>query len=389
MTGFSQGMGDVRARARQGQIGDVARVSHLTAFMSGINKAPQGKQVSTLAVTDPGDNTDISVTINGVVVTVNTGTGLNQDQVGTLIRDGINAEPLVRAAVLATYDATANDLILTAKIPGLAFTVTDNTTGLGAPSTVAAVTAESIPFGRVLLGQGPANAGEPEEAVALAKVSYLVAQVITATVVNGVATARNIRAYEIRGEERILLVNTVYTGNATEATEAAAIVAAFNTAAPANTVLAANPSGADVTFTAEKVGMEIDVEIEQVTAGDITFANTTGPDETTSLHRAFVGVSMFSAADERASGDEEGSYEANRGVKFLARGEVWVAQSQAPSPSDLVYVETAAGVDSGKVFNTTSATRLALARRYARWVRNATPATDAMSVLHVDSGRVP
>lgn len=390
MAGFSQGFGDVRARARSGQIGDLARVSHLTAMLSGINQAPQGVQVSTLAVTDPGDGVDVSLDINGVTVSYNTGTGLSQDDIGQGIADAIDAEPLVRASVIPTYDSTANDLILTGKTAGLAFTIANLVGGaLGAASTVAAASAEDIPFGRAVISQGVATAGEPELAIALAKVTYLTAQVITATVANGVATARNIRAYEVRGDERVLLVNTVYTGNATPATEAAAIVAAFNTAAPTNTILAANPSGADVTFTAERVGMEIEVEIEQVNAGDITFAATNGPDEGTSLIRALLGISQYSVADEAATIDGDGRYVANAGVKATARGEVWVASSETPAVTDPVYIELAAGDNSGKFYKTDAATRIALPRSMARWVRNARTSTDNMSVVSINTGRVP
>lgn len=385
--GFSQGFGDVRARARQGQIGDWAKVSHLNTFLTGINQAPQSKQVTTTTVTDPGDDTDITITLNGVDVTFNTGTGLDADGIGAGLAAAINAEPLVRASVIATFDTASDVLTLTGKLPGDTFTVAEASGALSTPSTSAAATAEDIPFGRAILFTGT-SPGEVEDLVALAKAPRLAAQVLTATVVTGDATTRSARVYEVRGPERILLAEAAFTGNATQATEATNIANALNAALAANTVVVTT-STADVILTAEVAGLEFELEIEG-TAGNITQANTTGPSEATSLHRALAGISLFSPNDEAAAiGGAEGRYAANRGVRYGVRGEIWVSNSQSPSQSDTVYVELADGADSGKLFNTDSSTRLALARSVAQWRRTARTATDNLVVVHIDTGRAP
>lgn len=385
--GFSQGFGDVRARARQGQVGDFAKVSHLNTFLTGINQAPQSKQVTTTTVSDPGDSTDIVITINGVDVTYNTGTGQDADAIGAGLRDAINAEPLVRAGVIATFDTGTDVLTLTGKLPGDSFTVVEASGALTTPSTTAAQTADDIPFGRAVLFTGT-SPGEVEDLVALAKSARFTAQVLTLTVATGATGTRNIRIYEIAGDSRMLLADISYAGSATASTEATNIANAVNAALPSNTVLAAAAT-ADVTLTAEIAGLEFEVEVEGL-AGNVSQAATTGPSISTSFHRAFVGVSLFSPNDEAAQiGGAEGRYVANRGVRYGVRGEIWVSSSQAPSQSDLVFVELADGTDSGKFFSTPGATRLLVGRSVAQWRRTATLASDELVVLHIDTGRAP
>lgn len=391
MSGFSQGFGDVRARARQGQNGDFSKVSHLNALLTGINSIPQSKQVSTLDVTDPGDNVTGTITINGVAVDIDTGTGLDQDGVGALIATNVNAEPLVRGSVVATFDTTTDVLTLTSKLPGDVFTVSESFAGLANISTVSSNKADAVPFGRAVVLQGT-NPGEVEDLVALAKSTRFTAQVLTATVDTGQATDRIASVYEIRGTERILIAQAGFTGSGTAATEATNIAAALNAALPANTVLVTT-STADVIFTAEVVGSEFEVDI-QTTVGAVaaayTFVNTTGPSISTSFHRAFGGISMYSPNDEAATiGGTEGVYAANAGVRYAVRGELWLTNDQAPDAGDTVYVELADGDDSGKFFNTDSATRLAVSRAVAQWRRAANLASDELSALHLDTGRAP
>ncbi len=380
---FSQGFGDVRATARQGQVGDWAKVSHLNAFQTGINSVPQAAQVTTSTVTDPGDNVDITITINGVDVTYNTGTGGDADSIGAGLATAINAEPLVRGAVTATFDAGTDVLTLTGNLPGDTFTVTEASGALSAPSTTAAVVAEDIPFARVVVRTGQSPTG-PEDLVGLAKLPRFTAQVAT---IAGYAAAApdsgtRIIVTEVRGSERILLAD-VGVGGLNLTTD----VATLQTALGARPVTVTE-SGADMVFTADVAGLEFEVEVAATAPVDVVA--TTGPSEATSLHRALIGISMYSPNDEAATiGGEEGRYVANRGVRVAVRGEVWVDSTQSPDPSDAVYVELADGSDSGKLFNTTSATRLALGRNIAQWRRVATPSTDAAAAVHLDTGRVP
>jgi hypothetical protein len=390
---ISQGFGDVRSRTRQGIVGDWVYSDPTRRSRGGLNAYPQAVQITTVTVTDQGDGDDVVITINGIDVEYATGTGKDLATIGAELAEAINAEPLVRANVRASFDTAT--LTLTGLNPGISFTVSiasDPDSVLSAVTTTqAAATATAIPFGRAVVfnAYNPGNAGnalgETERLVMLPLAAAFDAQVITATVVNGVATARNIRVWQVRGEERIAVVDTVYTGNATEATEAAAIATAVNAAAPANTVLA-DDDGAAVTFTAEVPGTEIYVEIEQATAGDITFAETTGPNAETSLVRAWEGVSLYSRAQEAASlTSEEGQYAANAGVEYAVRGVVWVESDEAVTRGGTVYVETASGATCGRFYATSSATRVALPRQIARWERDGLVGTDSLAALRLEA----
>lgn len=389
--GFSQGFGDVRARARQGLNGNFAKVSHLNAFLTGINESPQSKQVTTINVADVGDDVSVVLTINGMPVAYNSGTGRDQDANGLALVAAINAESLVRGAVVPTY--AAGVLTLTGKLPGDTFTVVITTAGgmLSGLVTVAANTADDIPFGRAVLFQGT-NPGEVEDLVALAKLPRFTPQVLTVTVVTGQANARIATLYEILGDERVVLAQVGFTGSATAANEATAIAQALNAALPTNTVVATT-STADLILTAEVAGLEFELDIQTTVGATVavyTIVPTTGPSFSTSFHRAFVGISLYSAADESATiGGLEGRYVANRGITYAVRGEIYLTNDQRPATNDPVYVELADGDDSGKFFNTPSTTRLRVTRGIAQWRRNATLASDNLTVLHIDTDRAP
>ncbi|HEX5038507.1 MAG TPA: hypothetical protein VFW95_00045 [Candidatus Limnocylindria bacterium] len=387
MTGtIAQGFGDARSRARQGIVGDWVYSDHTRRSASGINAHPQAAQVTTVTMTDQGDDDDVVITINGVDVEYNTGTGKALAAIGAEFAAAINAEPLVRGQVAATFDTAT--LTLTGTVPGLAFTVSIASDPDSVLSDVTAVTAadeaDPVPFGRTVVHQG-FNASEGERLVATPYAALFTPQVITATVVTGVATTRAIRVYEIRGDEKVLLANTVFAGSATEATEAAAIATAINLALPAATVIADDDSTA-VTFTAEVAGLEFQVEIEQVTAGDITFANTTGPSAATSLWRAFQGISLYSPSVETTTvGGTTAQYRANEGVHYATRGVVWVESSETPAAGGTVYVETTAGANQGRLYAASSATRIALPKSRARWERDGLVAADGIAAVRLEA----
>lgn len=368
---------DVRATSLQGAVGDWAGFGDFDRWCTLFNQSPQAVQVTTVTVTDPGDSTDVTITINGFDVTANTGTGADSAGVAVILAAAINADPRVRADVKASSSSTT--LTLTGLTPGLAFTCTEDDGALSSVTTTQSATeAEAIPVGRAMISQGYQGS---KKLGALAKSSLLTAQVITATVVNGVATTRPIRIWEVRGDERTLLADTVFAGSATEATEAAAIAAAANLALPANTVLAAD-SGADVTFTAEVAGLEFAVEIGQVTTGDITLAATTGPSPSTSISRAFAGVSMRPQDEECATiGGTDPQWPGNAGVRAATYGKLFVESDEAITAGAPVFVELGVTADNGQLFAADSATRLQLPKALAVWERDA---SDSMAVLRLN-----
>lgn len=391
MGGISQGFGDLRSRTRQGIPGDWVYSDHTKRWGSGINSTPQKVQIVTSTVSDPGDDQTITISIapttadTAIDVTINTGTDEDATSLAEMLAAAINLEPLIRGSVRASSSGTT--LTLTGLNPGAAFTVTESSASLTTPSTTqVADEADPVPFGRAVIHVGDA-AGETEPLVTVPYASLFSAQVITATIVNGVATTRAVRVWEIRGPgDRVLMLETVYLGSATEATEATNLAAAVELAAPANTVVAAVAASVTVTFTAEVPGTEILVEIEQVNAGDVTFANTTGPSEATSLNRAWRGISLYDPASEApTTTSTEGQYAPNAGVRFGYRGVIWVASSESPSPSADVYVELAAGSTQGRFYVSGSSTRVALSRRIARWERDGLVAADALAAIRLEA----
>jgi hypothetical protein len=371
---------EVTGREPQGAVGDWAAHGDFNRWMTGWNAYPQAKQVTTVTVTDQGDGDDVILTIDGVDIEFATGTGLDLAAIGAGIVAAINNEPVVRSKVVPSFSGST--LTLTGVWPGESFTVSIASDPDSVLSAVTAVVApdeaDPIPVGRALVSQGFPD-GEPEERVALPVAALFDAQVITATVVNGVATARNVRVWM----DGVLVVDTVYTGNATEATEAAAIATAVNAAAPANTVLA-DDTGADVAFTAEVPGTELTVAIEQATAGDITFAETTGPSVGTSLVRAFRGIALRPQDEDEVDANDDPVWAANAGVRIAQYGDVFVESSQTPATGGTVYVETASGANTGKLYTTSSATRVALPRSLAQWVRDGRSDSPTLAVVRLN-----
>src|SRR5688572_3692025 len=98
---ISQKATDVRNRMRQGKPGAWAERSSTDEYFTGLNQNPQAKQVTTVTLTDQGDDDDVVITINGIDVTYNTGTGKSLATIGAEFAAAINAEPLVRGQVVA------------------------------------------------------------------------------------------------------------------------------------------------------------------------------------------------------------------------------------------------------------------------------------------------
>jgi hypothetical protein len=391
---ISQGFGDVRSRARQGVVGDWVYSDPTRRSGFGLNQSGQAAQVTTVTLTDQGDDDDVIITINGIDVSINSGTGQTLAQVGADLAEAINAEPLVRGQVSASF-VTAT-LTLTGLTPGLAFTVSiasDPDSWLSSvTTTTSAAEADAVPFGRVVINDG-VNSGETERLVALADTGEFTAQVITATPSGYVADAEiRVAVYEVRGSERILLADVSETSATDLDTTLDAIVVSLNAQLPANSVLAAStPATATaLTFTAEIAGLEIDIDVgaddDGASVPTWAVAYTTGPSVATSLHRAFEGVSLYSASDEAAAVEgEEGEYAANAGVHYAKRGVVWVESDETVTAGGTVYVELTAGATAGRLYAAASSTRVALSKAVARWERDGLTATDSLAAVRLEA----
>jgi hypothetical protein len=154
------------------------------------------------------------------------------------------------------------------------------------------------------------------------------------------------------------------------------LVAALNAVLPANSVdVDDDDSGSDdaenIVFTAEVVGEEFTVDFGSSDDGAShpAFALSSTKGVATSVNIAAAGLSMHTYDEEITT--KEGTsaqYPANAGVKTLVSEAMCVENSQGVSFGDAVYVELATGDDSGKLYNTASATRALLKR--ARWERS-------------------
>lgn len=388
--GVGQTWDNTRSRARQGVVGDWVYNDPTRRWGSGLNSSPQAAQVTTVTMTDQGDDDDVIITINGVNVSYATGTGKSLATMGAEFAAAINAEPLVRGQVRATFDTAT--LTLTGLTPGLVFTVSiasDPDSVLSAVTAVtAADTADPVHFGRAVIRTGT-NTSESETLVAEPYAALFTAQVITVTPTYVSTAVIEASVYEIRDGERIFVKAAIFASATDLATTTAGIRAALNTALPANTLLVTD-SATTVIFTAEVPGTEWDVEFHHQSTGasSPTFATayTTGPSDATSIHRAWRGIALYSPADEAATvAGDEGQYAANAGVKYASRGVVWVTSAQTPGVDDTVYVETVAGATQGRFYTDSSATRIAMGRRKVRWERDGLVSGDSLAAIRLEA----
>lgn len=384
---FSQGFGDVRARARQGRVGEWALASHLNRTGFGINQDPQAAQVDTITVDTAANSTEYAFTLNGVSITYTSDASATKPEIADGLAAAVNAEPLVRGQVSAASDGV--DLVtLTGLEPGEAFTLTESDSNLSTTSVTTADEADPIAFGVGVISQG-FRTDEGERLVAAAAEGKFTAQVITVPVSYVASEVIRTKIYEVRGDERHLLAEWDETSATDQDTTLDAIATALNAALPANSVLvASDPATAtQLVFTAEIAGLEFDVEVESVGGGasraTITKTNTTGPSPSTSVHRALAGVSLYASEEEAATvGGAAGQWAANRGVRYAQTGTVWVTSAESPSEGDTVYIELGAS-GTGQFYTSSGADRVALARSAARWERDGLTASDSLAALRL------
>jgi|GEM_PF-3904920 len=393
---IAQGWADARSRARQGIVGDAVYSDGTRREGNGINSVPQAAKTVTVTVTDQGDDDAVILTLDGVPVLYNTGTGQTLAQIGAGIAAAVNANPLSAANWTATF-LTAT-LTLTSRQPGVDGTVSiaaDPASVLSAvTTTVAAAAAAEVQFGRAIIttGYNPGgrgSLGETERLVGVASTARFTAQVQTLAPTFVTAAILTATVIEIRGGERHQIASVSETSVTTLAVTLAALLASLNAALPANTV---NVTGgvADLVFTAEIAGLEFTVDMGASDTGAtipaIVKTDTTGPSAATSLHRAWCGISKYSPIDGAITlTGNAGVYAPNRGVVYILRGVVWVASEEAPVQNGTVHVELAPGVNAGRFFATGSSTRVALSRAIARWERDGLVASDSLAAVRLEA----
>lgn len=387
---ISQGFGNVRSRARQGIPGSFVYADRNNHSKCGLNSSPQTAQVGTIVVDTATNSATYTWTINGVEMTYVADSSTTTTEVATGIAAVINEEPLVRGQVKATSSSATVTLTATTVGSVGSFTASDTDSKLTTTEeTTADDDADTVAFGRAIMSQGYASS-ESERLVCVPTTAKFTAQVITWTIAYVDTTVITVRVYEVRGSERIIIAEVSEAQATSQDASLDALATLLNAALPANTVLAASApaTATTITFTAEIAGLEFDVEVfvghEGASLPAATKAETTGPSEATSLHRAWQGISLYSPSSEAAAiGDTTGVWDSNEGVVYADRGVVWVDSTQSPTEGDVVYVELAPGATAGRFYTDSSSTRVALSRQVARWERDGLTASDSIAAVRL------
>lgn len=352
---------DVRSRLLQALLGQWAYSDPLNDSFSVLNSDPQAVQVDTVTV-DTGTNShEYTLEVEGIEVSYTADSSTSTTEVATGLAAAWNDSA---GGDYAYATSSTNVVTLTGTTPGLSYTIDQVDALMTLASVTAAAEADAIPFGRLMIA--PSAAYETDESNALGvlcKAAKLTAQVDTLAVTYAASEVYKIRI-TIEGETYDADVDANTDSNTT----ATDIRTAINAMMPANTVNAAG-SNASVTLTAEVAGKAFvaAVSVKSETVARLTLTHTTAT-ALTDVNRAVLGISLRSSFVESTTiGDSTPSWPANQGVEVARKGAVWVSNSQSPVRGDKVYVETGVTADNGKLFNTTSATRILLTG--AKWER--------------------
>jgi hypothetical protein len=373
---------DPRARARQGFVGQIAAFGRHVARMSLLNSDPQAAQVDTVTVTGATNDKTYTITINGIDVSYTADGTATIAEIADGLAAAVEAEASVRGQVSAASDAV-DTVTLTGQTPGLAFTIAEADAQLTTASVTAAASASAIPFGRLVVAVDDPNPDSGQTPLGrLATEGAFSTQ--TATLTATYAAAHDYTVIVRNPATGAILASVKVAANTDDNTTATDIEAALAAALPANTVDEAVATNV-VTLTSEVDGFEFEVTtfVEGGGAGALVLAETVPASIATSLHRAAIGISEWSRADEAAAiGDLVGEYPANHGFLAMTKGLIYVDRPGAVSRGDSVFVELAAGDDSGKLFTAGSSTRVELGS--LTWEADARDTSDGTATVRVD-----
>lgn len=253
-----------------------------------INAAPQAAQVDTITINSTGTAGDVkSAVIDGVTVSITVPATPTVAAVALLLAAAINNEPLLGGRILA--EAAAAVVTLTARLPGIGWTVDSADAAWTAASVTSNAQAESVPFGRFIIrnGQSTTYQGVGGQAMGrLAKASYFTAQVD-----NLALTFDDTVLWTVS----INVAGQTYSATVTQGTSATASVAlmvtALNAVLPANTVLA-SASTSTLVLTSELAGLGFESSWGFGTGADTAaIVKTSNKGVATDLNLAALGIS--------------------------------------------------------------------------------------------------
>jgi len=356
------GARDVPSRVLQALIGQWAYNDPLNRARSVFNADPQAVQVDTITVNTGTNSHEYTFEIEGVEISYTADGSTSTTEVATGLAAAWNDSADAGAYGYASSSAAV--VTITGWTPDLDYTIDQVDALCTLASVTVAAAADAVPHGRLMIFRSRDTTDPHSVLACLAKSSKLTAQVdtLTADYVSG-------EVYYVQiGVEGQTYGPVAVTANTDDGTTATDIATAINAMMPANTVIAAATSGGALTLTAEVAGKAFTViyGTKSGTAARLTLAHTTSG-VLTDINRAAVGVAMWSPSNESTTiGDSTPSWPANQGVMVATRGVLWVESAQSISDGDPVYVELGVTADNGKLFNTTSATRVLLTG--AKWV---------------------
>lgn len=358
----AQQANDIRPFSRQGIVGDLASLNQQSQFRTLLNVYGSTAQVSTITVGAAQNSHEyIAVFNDNVSISYTSDSSATTDEIAAGLKTAIEEEPLAFGRV--TVSVLTNVVTVTSRNSEVDFTLTTSDGDLTIATPTSGSGGTDIPFGRLVISNGYNSFAD--EKAALPAAAQLAAQVDTLTV----TYAAN-EFYLITISVDGVSYNFDVLANTDSNTTATDIRAAINAAMPANTVIAAGSTNS-VTLTAEVAGKAFtcSVGVRSATVSRLTIAHTTATINT-DINKVAAGVSIRSLREEYASsGAVSTAYPPGAELQVgVGSCQVWVSNSQSPSRSDQVWVETAAGDNCGKFYTTTSSTRLLLSG--ARWVRD-------------------
>lgn len=378
--GISFQAADVRRTMREGRIGKLDSVTGREVEGFALNSSPQAVQISTATVDTADDDTTYAVEVEGSEISIDSGAGATPTSIAAALAAAINGDAVAYGRVVAA--AAVAVVTLTGRHPGVAFSVTSSDVNLTLATPTPAVTADPVPFGRAVVRLPDSTTGERR--CAKASTAAFTAQVLDLTMGFVDTSVATVRVYQELGDRRELLADVQVLQATSAAQVAADTAAALEAALPANTVAAA-VNGTDVRLTAELPGLEFSAELgTDDPALQPSQAPVTGPNAATSLHRAWLGISVYSGSEPAPDVGLEAEYGPNRGVRFITgEAKIWVEDTGGIGEGDDAYLELSPGEHAGKLYAANSATRLKLGRGLAYFLRPGRVSRDRIALLRL------
>jgi len=339
---------DVRNRRIAGKAGMLAYLSiRRNRIGSFTNADPQRRMTKTVTVDTFTDGATYALTIEGRVVSyVAVTADTNVAGVAASFAAAINADPQARQIVNAS--AAAAVITLTGNLPGVSFSVSESDAKLTLADVLSALTADPIPFGRVLFyGSASVVSPYPNKLVKLPDASDLTGDsfVMTPAVAN--TTAYNLGLIDPAGAR----YTAAYTSDGTATAQE--IVEGQKSALDALSITGLTSSEDNAALTLNlPYGWSLDYEAPRYSS----VVKTAGA----AIGDLFAGISLFTN-DEPYNAAYPNSYGPNSVLSALeGNGSIFMDNAEGVSRGDACYVELADGDDKGKLFRTSSATRALL-----------------------------